>query len=110
MTIKMLLALREATGNALASDAFMQALEEREACQREALKEIRERGTQREARIDKIHQNNLNFMHSNLDVMRSEIKTTQRWITWIVNGACRFNKSDCVNRKCALNYCKGFHS
>ena len=60
--IKMLRALREATGNIPASDAFMEALEERE----------RQREAQREARTEKL-----------LAAMRSEIKVMNRWFTII---------------------------
>ena len=74
----MLRALREATGNIPASDAFMEALEER---QREAQRErearkreqdAREREAQHEARTEKL-----------LAAMRSEIKVMNRWFTII---------------------------
>ena len=85
--IKMLLALRAATGNVQASDAFMQALEEREVQrlareeQRDAQRDAREREAREEMRaheahMDKIHQDNLNLM-------RSEIKANQRRINFI---------------------------
>ena len=76
----MLRALREATGNIPASDAFMEALEERER-QREAQRErearkrereAREREAQHEARTEKL-----------LAAMRSEIKVMNRWFTII---------------------------
>ena len=70
---KLIRALRKATGNAEAADAFVEALEEREA--------------QREARSERIHQQNLaairNEMQSSIALLRREIKVTNRWLTFI---------------------------
>ena len=65
----MLRALREATGNIPASDAFMEALEERER-QREAQREQDAR--EHEARTEKL-----------LAAMRSEIRVMNWWFTII---------------------------
>ena len=81
---KLIRALRKATGNAEAADAFVEALEEREA--------------QREARSERIHQQNLaairaesekniaamrNEMQSSIALLRREIKVTNRWLIFI---------------------------
>ena len=70
---KLIRALRKATGNAEAADAFVEALEEREA--------------QREARSERIHQQNLaairNEIQSSIALLRREIKVTNRWLTFI---------------------------
>lgn len=67
--VKMLKALREATGNVAASDAFMEAFEEREA--------------QREARSEKFLAAMQQEMQRNAAAMHREIKTTNRWLTVI---------------------------
>ena len=89
--VKMLKALREATGNVAASDAFMEAFEEREAQreqearEREAQREqeAREREAQREARSEKFLAAMQQQMQRNAAAMHREIKTTNRWLTVI---------------------------
>ena len=85
--IKMLRALREATGNIPASDAFMEALEERER-QREAQREREARKREREARKREQEAREREAQHEArteklLAAMRSEIRVMNWWFTII---------------------------